>query len=378
MDVLRTIVNLVAVGGTASSSLAQAPKIVNVSNSPSCAQCKIVLTKAVTLGTPDDPEGPIDPHFFLSRSSDGRYYLGEQSEMNRFVFVYDERGRFERTIGRPGGGPGEFSVISGVATRGNEVLVWEPGGKYAMFDRRGNLIRDGRFPFTPKQLMPSPEIGWVGWADVRTARLSGLFFHEFDHELRYLRSRPGAKTKLDPAEEVRRQFHMIPLESGYAALSYTFKSVEFFDAKGATTRLLRLNSPWLSLEGIEWRNYKPMHGGPEYRAPVTPPPRLNAIAIDSRGLLWVLGAVEDRSWRKLGREFRGPNAPKLSPGWFDTVWDSIIEIIDPSTGNLVHRERLPFYAESFLGRDVLIRGTEDAAGFLRLELWKTELVGWRR
>ncbi|MBB4639230.1 6-bladed beta-propeller [Longimicrobium terrae] len=100
---------------------------------------------------------------------DGAENLYVLDRVNARVAVFDSAGRFVRTLGRRGGGPGEFSLPQQMAvTRAGEVIVSDAGhGALIIFGRDGSA-RSVRYPgvgtLMGRTLAPHPRGGVVSLA----------------------------------------------------------------------------------------------------------------------------------------------------------------------------------------------------------------------
>lgn len=76
----------------------------------------------------------------------GRLWIGDSQAKD--VRVFDADGRFVRTVGQPGEGPGEFGSVGSVR-RGPEGHIWVTDsdlGRYEVFDTVGNRVGGHRMP----------------------------------------------------------------------------------------------------------------------------------------------------------------------------------------------------------------------------------------
>lgn len=88
-------------------------------------------------------EGPEDYQFHgitaLLRLPDGLILVGNGGTNE--VRLYDSRGRFMRSFGGAGGGPGEFRAISGFAVVESSLLVYDARqGRLTRFDLNGGSV----------------------------------------------------------------------------------------------------------------------------------------------------------------------------------------------------------------------------------------------
>lgn len=105
----------------------------------------------------EDGEGPevFGRIGMLAEDAGGRIWAFESTEQQFKVF--DASGRFIRTVGRRGGGPGEMQQAGGVAVRpdGNVLVVDMQGGRISLFDTTGVYLSG--FPLSGGfSIMPWP------------------------------------------------------------------------------------------------------------------------------------------------------------------------------------------------------------------------------
>ena len=105
----------------------------------------------MTLGTPgvagNPPQALTDPTYALTDPSNGDVYVAESHtdvespNLVARISVFDRNGKFLRTIGRTGTGPGEF--------RTPHMLAWDSQGRLVVADRHNHriqiLTKDGKY-----------------------------------------------------------------------------------------------------------------------------------------------------------------------------------------------------------------------------------------
>jgi hypothetical protein len=165
---------LVALTGIAVSAVAQDTTRVN-SDGPGRWGPNARLVHEFTIGELDGPsEYAFGRVNWLAAESGGAFYVfdAQQSQIRR----YDTNGRFERLIGRRGGGPGEYQQAMGMeVTSGGFLLVYDrasqrityfqPDGKVRRefsllrgdFDARGFLIDTAGRLYVKSRLPGPPE-----------------------------------------------------------------------------------------------------------------------------------------------------------------------------------------------------------------------------
>lgn len=114
-------------------------------------------------GEPEYQFGQVAPGSSIAVGSDGRIVVLDQQAQHLRVFTAD--GKYERTIGGPGGGPGELG-------RGASAVLWTPGDTILVSDignQRANLYQlDGTFIRSfPLSFVDGIPIRWESAADGR-------------------------------------------------------------------------------------------------------------------------------------------------------------------------------------------------------------------
>jgi hypothetical protein len=98
---------------------------------------KLVETLRI-LGSDGDSTVINDP-MSLALDGEGRVYVGDQSPA--VIKVFDTRGNLVRTIGREGGGPGEFRT-GFIAIHGSNIVVHDPQQlRTSVFDTSGTFVK---------------------------------------------------------------------------------------------------------------------------------------------------------------------------------------------------------------------------------------------
>ncbi len=119
--------------------------VTSVSGAVTCADCLITMDTVVTLGGLDS-EG-AEAISWTSRIAVeplGRILVAQLRHSE--IFVFDRAGRFLRTVGRKGEGPGEYRSISGINAGPRYVHVFEYHGGRTLLSHDFGFVRRDRFP----------------------------------------------------------------------------------------------------------------------------------------------------------------------------------------------------------------------------------------
>lgn len=122
---------------------AQEPE--RVSGDVACVGCVITLDTVATIGGLDGP----GVHVVTASSHvavDGRGRILVADPRQGEISVFDATGRFLRTVGRRGEGPGEYGFISHISAGPRYIHVFEYHEGRTMLDHDFQVVRTDRFP----------------------------------------------------------------------------------------------------------------------------------------------------------------------------------------------------------------------------------------
>jgi hypothetical protein len=109
---------------------------------------------------------------------------------------------------------------------------------------------------------------------------------------------------------------------------------------------------------------------------MNPRPLLKDIQVDPEGLIWVLVSVPGERWEEgigHGRDlYGGTTARVLHP---DLYWDTVVEVINPESAEVVARARLPQHIERFAGQGLAVSEEIDAGAEPRIVVWSLQIEG---
>jgi hypothetical protein len=103
---------------------------------------RLFLVDELTIGRGEDKNCQFAELRSVQADSEGRIYAIDGRECT--VKVFDAEGRFLRTIGRKGQGPGEFSIPSrNIITPQDDLVVLDAGNRrLSFFKKEGELIKE--------------------------------------------------------------------------------------------------------------------------------------------------------------------------------------------------------------------------------------------
>ncbi len=111
--------------------------------------CRIDFEPIVDLGSFDGPGFLASTDLLAARDHRGRYYVVESYGTR--IKVFDAEGRYLESLGREGGGPGEFRGISAIAVAPGDTLhVFDWSNvRWSVFGPDGRFVRDTRLEIQP-------------------------------------------------------------------------------------------------------------------------------------------------------------------------------------------------------------------------------------
>lgn len=326
--------------------------VIRIGDTPTCSTCTAELVPVVQLGSLDDPAG-FAPVIQLAKNSDSLYVVSSTT-FDGELFVYGEDGQFLRTVGRRGEGPGEFRRTQLVAFDSQDSLhAIEAGG--------------------PRHSVFAPDLSFVRTVEMQTRTLgmriedSGTVFAvapkqsgDLSFALQVLLPDGSPLHAFDPID---------PEASGQAAMGrnitvdthgqrWSVGMAEYrlkqWDEDGRLVRVLEASRDWIP-ETIPMRLERDQR----------PPAQITGLEADGDGLLWVFAAVPDANW--------APPEPGTRPSPA-TMYDTLVEVLDPTTGNLLARSTFDQLVLPF-GRGSAYSMLEESSGDLRVQVWEMRVSG---
>ncbi len=334
-----------------------------VAGDPDCEECRIELVDVVTLGDSTDSVS-VQPNAagrecMVGKLSTGEYVLSGVAG-GGFLNIYDTAGKTVRTIGRKGGGPGEFRSPLRVAVGSGDTLyviddgnariqVVSAAGEYA----RVFPTRDRYRSFT---MLPDDRLLLFRLPKSRGDRL----FHMFDRVGSEVMSF-GEPQQPDSALELE---NWLVANAPYG---------RFWTASHWSYELRRWSGPDSTdltvIRKADWFPSPSVFSADVY-VTLPPPPMLLHAWEDDDGRLWTYTAVADPSW-KPGMGMR------VTPEWQERTFDTIIEAIDLGSGRLLASYRFPSRLAPLCGSPLMYTVVELPDGDLRVHVFEPRLIEGR-
>ncbi|MDE2763660.1 MAG: 6-bladed beta-propeller [Gemmatimonadota bacterium] len=307
---------LALVGNTATAPLgAQEP--VQVSGEVTCAECVITLDTVVTIGGLDGP-GLDAVSIFSDVAVDRRgrilVYAAEAE-----ISAFDSTGRYLRTVGRRGEGPGEYGSISYIGVGPRYIHVFDRHRGRTMLDHDFEVIRTDRFPGQILSAAVSSDDVVMFVADVPTPVSVGHTFHV-----------------LRPSGELASHGYdggVYPSELQPLAISSTVaagKRGTVWKVPTEANRIVRWDlAPEPKVGRVFDRRVAEFDEGGDEFMPAT----LGSALVDERGL-WLVWHTADPDW-----DGPPPSLESLKPSAsvISQLRDGWLDLVDPATGRTLAR-----------------------------------------
>ena len=323
------------------------PRVVEVSAQPSCATCRISLTKWIDVGSVNDSLLLNLRTRFAVRG--GALFAAPTSTPGR-IAIFDTGGRLVRGLGRRGQGPAELASIVGYAldSKGLVVLQRSPA-------------RVSWIPFDSSEVVPLAlvkqvdatsriwsigDLSIVASPYVTSANVGRAFAVRKTGELPHPFSALASTGPPIESSFFARQANGSPSTRGRFWLSRVNKyEIELWDTTGANLQRLIVKPSWFT----EWATMPLL----PWREPW--PAQVVGIREAADGNLWVASWIAKRDWRA------APADSAVQESGVTNYVDTIIDVIDPVAGRLLATSRLPgihvlsvndlYFASYRIGRD---------------------------
>ena len=316
---------------------AQEPE--QVSGEVTCPECDITLDTLVTIGGLDGPGLDVISMFSkYAVDRRGRILVGGDAEIS----VFDSTGRYLRTVGRRGEGPGEFQSISHIAVGSRYIHVFDyhQEGR-TMLDHDFEVVRTDRFP---GQFLS------VAVMDDDVAVFAGDLLHVL---------RPSGEMTSHGHDGRVQSFRPLPWQAltVVAGMDDTVWAVA-----SLVNRLTRWDlAPEPKVGRVFDRRIAEFDEGGDAFAPAG----VGSVMLDDRGL-WLVWHTADPDWSG-----QLPSYENLTPSSIDIdeLRDSWLDLVDPATGLTIARYHQDDVLGDFAGDSgylVDYRETDAGVPFLHL------------
>lgn len=325
---------------------------------------ELIVQRVAHIQDPTGQTGVGRPSAF-AMDSKGRLIMTDAFTGN-ILLSFDRRGTLLGKHGREGQGPGEFGFVQylDLDERGN-LRVWDIGNS-----RISILSPDFEFlgqrplpvPISGTGAIPLGDSAFVINQATPTARGIGNPYHVIDKQGLTSRSFGSTDTTVRPDQSAVSFLRHLSPASGprFWAGHVNSYTIELWDSQGRRYRSYTRTVPWF----VAWiRARSPSPEGPQSR--------MSSLRRDAQGRLWVTFQVSDPDWesalRPSGREFGGyiPNPPQ-------GFWDTIIEVLDENTGEVLASLRIDDLIIGIVDDRHMLSYGESPRGEPFVDLWEVD------
>jgi hypothetical protein len=307
------VVALAACALQASATRAFGQPVTDLSRIALCRRCVMSTQPIVTLGDALG-DGIIEANGVGVRYSAGLGLYAVLQPSSPVVKLYDSAGRFVRSIGRRGDGPGETVDLRDLQFQGPNLVLLDTRSKLLVLSPTGRVISESRVrvPTGPFRIISDSTLVLASMD--RSTSLAGVPLHVVD-------TRSGSVLKHFGSQDGQ---NVASPSSGNIGMGWGF---------GAASVWKILRDPWAleewSTDGhflrtilgdLSWlpRQAAVVPGGP-------PRPFLAEVGVDPQERLWMITRVADASWQQAKRQ--GTEGLVL-PGEMDRLFDARVDVFD--------------------------------------------------
>ncbi|MEP6835496.1 MAG: hypothetical protein ABJB74_19070 [Gemmatimonas sp.] len=365
---------VIASAALADAVVGQTTTVVDASQL-SCKGCTLTLTKIATLGSINDGEfaGTAAISSGLAVDSNGRFFA--TSLAGDKILVYEPSGKYSRSFGRQGGGPGELNrAMKVVVGRGDSIHVLDQT-RITTFSPTFQYVRSvntsGPLWGTPVALangdfvVSRPSFGPATAGFVRFPAKGEAI--PFGNRTPEVRKKCAGCDLYETAPSLRvNQFWAIPVDA--------YEVQEWGADMRPARRLTIAHSNWFT----EWTSNAM---GPDVR----PNPRLERVFEDARGQLWIEGHSSIANWTLVPRK-QNPSASKDRGGANIPIGGgagpnpealkrtiTIIEVLDVAGSKLVLSQQYAGRTLRMISPDLIAELREDADGIPVWDVFKVAI-----
>lgn len=343
-----------------------AQETIQVPDATACNKCRIEVGPAFILTDRDNP-GLLGDYSLVWQDGRQRYYVVSIIDLSR-IAVFDRHGTFLTTIGGPGGGPGEFRDIAALRFgEDDSVYIFDPvARRLTSLDSSYQLSRTAALPLFPQDVVLTTGGSVVVAAHVQAARSIGLPLHVLSPEMKLVRSFGLDSPKaFRPGMEITVMRNLAPhSDSLFWAAHVVRYETELWDTAGRRRLSLLRNASWFPPRN----EFGPLpdQGRPE--------PLFDDLWVDPTGVLFTLVHIASSHWKPTAN----PNdrTMRVMPvERRDSLYDTVIEAIDPARGELLAAIRLPGYAQHIPNSSRVFWHVQDRIGNPSLHIRDVRISG---
>lgn len=339
----------------------QVRHVVLTGDEVSCESCKLTLHEELVVGSVEGP-GAFENASLGVRSTSKNLFVF--SMFGTQVKVFSRGGEFVGQVGRPGAGPGEFRMISAIDVEGDGSLhVFDTGlGTHTKFAPNLELQSTRQLEIRPTHdvvVLPDRESLLIT-SSAMTPSVDGHPLHWVDPAGRLERSFGSQIEDINTPSTYNLRISALSGDTAVWVAHVNRYQIELWDIREAA------DAPLMTIERrVQW--FPP---GVEDTGSLESPPAPGVVDIQptSDGKLMTVIRVPDARWSDAVR-LRGREIEIVDPdGYFDTI----VEVLDPTTRAVETATRRPEVLGPFAGAGLLSWVEVDAIGVPMLHLLRIQ------
>ncbi|HUF50178.1 MAG TPA: hypothetical protein VMN60_05060 [Longimicrobiales bacterium] len=329
---------------------------VRVVGQQQCSSCRFVLVEQVKLSSAAAEVTP-STDASVARLPNGTYVVSHRFATPALL-LYDARGRLLRSHVQRGMGPGELSSPPRVFVGPDGLLAAFSGNRLIRFDTTLQHVSTIKVDVAPRTYAVFMRNGLIAVdAPIRTDDGNTFTFH--------LLSAAGTLEKsLEPTRQPTGPMLIAGSADGLWVARRNDSYLRLYSERGELIRSLRIDRDWFR----PWS--APLQGEGLTLKPR--PRKVQLVQRDSRTIV-VLTLVADENWSPPVESVQQPLAGlnTLQPA---DLWDTVIEAVDTSTGEVQASGRSQHMLQSVEGTAHEFYSTAiGEAGHVTITIWRLEL-----
>jgi hypothetical protein len=305
---------LLALAAQGISASAQTRTVIR--DSIACSDCRLVLERALGIGSPRDSV-LLDQNTRFIVAPDGRIFAAPTATPG-VIAIYNSRGALTGTIGGEGHGPGEFGRVWGATLSDGYMYAIDRGGqRINVFGPTLDFVRE--IPLS-ESFTDKDGIVVIGSRIV----VSSIFQTELTQAPVAILAANGVRLHTVSAEadsvpmHARRRYLTESVNGRFWVAPYNRYTLELWDTTARHVASIVRQSDWFR----PWST-------PGDPTSALPKPQLKSITEDAAGRLWVTLLVADSRWKPFAASLESAQADA------NQLYDTRIEVLDPLSGALL-------------------------------------------
>ena len=352
---------VLTVGASALSLSRLAPQdTLHVPSDVSCATCEIRLEHVATLGAGGDPVA-LQDYPSVAVDSHGNIYVNPTVIPGQ-IAMFDRTGRYLRSIGRSGRGPGEFGPRASLVIGPTDSIHVIDGARHTtLAPLLSGVSSLHTIPLSAITAIELPDgtllVNAIGPQDehgyplLHTLGPGGHIRRSFGPHI------------VSTLQESRAEVRILAQASGvgvWAAALNTY-TIQRWDTAGDLTVAMTRDADW----------FPPSPATSERFWEQPPKPAIGSM-MEWEGLLVVAVSVADANWKPAAIDSRAVSLDMLPEP--DRLFDTVIEAIDISAGKVVSRLRVD-RAVLLLTNGYAMAAGKDSDGNPTVDVWRVNMLG---